>query len=150
VTFNKNGILSITINAEGCGAYCTAWSDYYNYSIISGRPVDITSIIDTSGGFGEIVKKDFRDQFDKAKRELKNRHLDKEEGIDSSEYQRVLEYYSECENSFSLQTYKLSPQTIEIIKTCSVPHYMLPLTPYFELKYSSQDVQKFLRTKSWP
>src|SRR5690606_19235844 len=36
ITYNKNGILSLNISTEGCGAYCTNWTVYYNYSTITG------------------------------------------------------------------------------------------------------------------
>ena len=48
VTYNKNGILSINISAEGCGAYCSYWTEYFNYSTVTGKTLDFSEIIDTT------------------------------------------------------------------------------------------------------
>lgn len=150
VTFNKNGIISLNISAEGCGAYCTDWTEYYNYSTINGMPVSIATIIDTTGGFRDLVLKDNNNQFGKYKRDLKKQYLSKDEDLDSDTYKMALESCEECESTFNFRTFKLSPDSIEIIENCWVPHFMLPLTPYIELKYSYKDVDKYLRRKNWP
>lgn len=36
VTYQQNDILSLNISGESCGAYCTRWTDYFNYSTKSG------------------------------------------------------------------------------------------------------------------
>src|SRR5690242_2618476 len=150
VTFNKNGMISLNISAEGCGAYCTDWTEYYNYSTITGTPVGISTIIDTTGGFRDLVLKDNHNQFDQYKRDLKKQYVSKDEDLDSDTYKMALESCEECESTFNFRTFKLSSDSIEIINNCWVPHFMLPLTPLIELKYSYKDVHKYLKTKNWP
>lgn len=149
VTYNKNSIVSLNISAEGCGAYCTDWTEYYNYSTKTGKPVDIASIIDTIGGFRDLVLKDNSKQFEKYKNDLRKQYLNKEENIDSDTYKMALEYCKECQSTFNFRAFKLSPDSIEIIKNCWVPHFMLPLEPYIELKYAYKDIYKYLKTKEW-
>src|SRR5690606_40099572 len=69
ITYNKNGILSLNISTEGCGAYCTNWTVYYNYSTITGdffMPEDIIKISEIK----DKINGNKKSQFLKAKQEL--------------------------------------------------------------------------------
>lgn len=147
VSYNKNGILSVQINAEGCGAYCTHWTDYFNYSTITGKPVDISEIIDISGDFKNRIFKDKEAIFKKERLELKELQKDSEVGLDPSTYEWVLENYKNCENSFDLTSFAIYPEHIEINKDCQLPNAIKAFSPEIILKYKYDEIQKYLKMK---
>jgi hypothetical protein len=148
ITYNKNGILSLNISAEGCGAYCTNWTDYFNYSILTGKSLDLNSVIDTSGNFRTLVVKQRKAQFENKKKELKDRLLDKSSELDSASYELALEYYERCNNTFMFENFALYNDHLKIIEICDLPHFMQNLTPFIELEYKYADIQKYLRIKN--
>jgi hypothetical protein len=147
VTYNRNGILSLNISAEGCGAYCTYWTEYFNYSTVSGQWLEISQIIDTSGGFGLIVREELKLQYDEQKQVLMDWINDTESGLTIDDYDLVMEYYLESENTFNMKTFSLRENQLEIIETCWVPHVFLPLAPIIELKYNLGDIEEYLTRK---
>ena len=46
ITYNKDCLLSITINVETCGAYPSGYSEYYNFDLNTGDSVFIEKILD--------------------------------------------------------------------------------------------------------
>ncbi|MCL6260212.1 hypothetical protein M3O96_14015 [Aquiflexum sp. TKW24L] len=148
VTFNQNGILSINVSAEGCGAYCTYWTEYFNYSTKTGKWLDISDIIDTTGTFKKMVFEDKVEQYNKARRNLKENHKDSNWGLSEDDYENTLEYFNECDNSFKLNQYALYADHIEIIEECWLPHVMKPSTPIIELKYKFSEIREYLKIKN--
>jgi hypothetical protein len=148
VTYNQNGILSLNISAEGCGAYCTYWTDYYNYSVISGKLLNISEIVDTTGEFNTRIYKDKEAQFQQQKKELKEMLNDPDAELDQSTYEWALEYYENCENSFDLKSFAIYPDYIEIIKRCYLPNAIKNLTPFLSFKYKKSEIKKYLKIKN--
>lgn len=148
VTYNNNGILSLNISAEGCGAYCTYWTEFYNYSTVTGNPLDISEVIDIEGAFKIRIFEDIETQFKKQRIELKEMQNDTEAGIDQSTYEWALEYYDDCEKSFDLKSFSVHPDYIEINKRCYLPNVIKSLTPVLHLKYKNADIMKYLKIKS--
>lgn len=103
VTYNQLGILSINVSAESCGAYCSNWTDYFNYSTIDGKYLNVSDVIDTPRDFIERVNKDKEKQYAEQKEELKEMLNDPESGLDESTYEWALNYYDECEKNFNLK-----------------------------------------------
>ncbi len=93
VTYNQNGILSINVSAEGCGAYCTSWTDYFNYSTLNGKWLNISDVINNEAEFKTRVDKDKKEQYAEQKQELKEMLNDKDSGLDESTYKWALENY---------------------------------------------------------
>ena len=148
VSYNRNGILSLSVSAEGCGAYCTYWTDYYNYSLKTGQALTLSDIVDTSGAFKILIFEQKDLQFEKQKTELKKMMLDKESGLDENTYEVALEYYEKCDNSFNLENFVIKCDSLEIICDCYLPHVMKNLTPIIELKYKLTDITEYLKIKN--
>jgi len=148
VTYNKNGILSLNISGEGCGAYCTSWTDYYNYSTKTGKSLNIGEIIDTTGNFKELIISQKNKQYKQQRKELKKRLFDKNHPIDKETYNWALEYYEDCQKSFNIQTFALYPDHLEIIDNCYLPHAIRSMEPYIELKYKYSKIKKYLKIKN--
>ncbi len=145
VTYNKNGILSLNISAEGCGAYCTSWTSYYNYSIITGKSLDINDIIETSSSFKNKVIADKNKQYNQQRKILKDMLLDPT--FDKEAYEWALKSYDECDKTIELKSFALYPERIEIIESCYLPNAIKYLTPTIELKYKYSSIKKCLKNK---
>ena len=148
VTYNEKGILSINMSVEGCGAYCTNWKEYFNYSTIKGNWLTIADVVDTTGEFREKVYKDEKIQFSEQKKELKEMLNDPESGIGKNEYDWALEYYENCEKSFNLETFQIYPDKIKIIEDCYLPNAIKNMTPVIDLTYKLDQIKEYLKIKN--
>jgi hypothetical protein len=135
VTYNDNGLLSFQISAEGCGAYCTFWTEYFNYNTQNGRWLEITDVLDLSKGFYDQVLKDKSQEYLFQKEDLKRDLNDPNSGLDQETYDWILELYLACESNFSLDRFALFSDSIQVINKCWMPHALLPYSPQIELKY---------------
>jgi hypothetical protein len=135
VSFNRKNTLSFSVSAESCGAYCTGWTNYFNYSTITGTRISLDSIIALDENLKNQIVDDFEAQYQLRKTELKE--LLEEDGVlDSNSYDIALEYYQECREEFNFDTFRLFESSFEVKVDCYVPHMMRNLTPYFELNYT--------------
>lgn len=148
VTYIKNGLISLKISAEGCGAYCTAWTDYFTYNYITGPFLSIDQIIDTAGNFKSLVIADKDKQYEQQKTELKEMLLDKNAGLDEDTYKWALEQYENCDKEFTLNSFALHTDYLKIIEECYLPNAIKNLTPTIVLKYKYVDIKKDLKIKN--
>lgn len=147
VTYNQNGILSLNIFGEGCGAYCTSWTDYFNYSTKTGKSLDITAIIDTTSKFTKIVINQKNEQYEQQRKELKKRLIDKNSELDEGTYTWALEYYQDCQKSFNIKNFAIYPDYLQIIEDCYLPHAIRSMGPFIELKYKYSEIKEYLKIK---
>lgn len=148
VTYLKNELISLNISAEGCGAYCTAWTEYFTYNYVTGRFLTIDQIIDTTGNFKNAVIADKDKQYEQQKKELKEMWLDKNAELDEDTYKWALEQYENCERDFKLESFALHSDHLEIIEKCYLPNAIKNLTPTIELKYKYFDIKEDLKIKN--
>jgi len=148
VTYIKNGLISLNISAEGCGAHCTAWTDYFTYNYMTGQYLTIDQIIDTTGNFKTRVVADKNKQYKQQSSELRERLTDKETGFDKETFDIVIEYYLECSKSFHYKSFALHKDYLEIIENCYLPNVIKSMKPVIELKYKYADIKKDLRIKN--
>ena len=148
VTYIKNGLISLNISAEGCGAYCTAWTDHFTYNYMTGQYVTIDQIVNTSGNFRTRVIADKDKQYEQQKKELKEMLLDKKSELDEDTYKWALEQYESCQKEFKLNSFALHADHIEIIERCYLPNAIKNLTPIIELKYKYADLKEDLKIKN--
>ena len=148
VTYIKNGVISLNISAEGCGAYCTSWTDYFTYNYLTGQFLTIDQIIDTTGNIKNQVIVDKDKQYEQQKKELKEMLLDKNAELDEDTYKWALEQYESCDNEFRLKSFALHSDHLEIIEKCYLPNAIKNLTPTIVLKYKYVDIKKDLKIKN--
>ncbi|QNA44921.1 hypothetical protein [Lacibacter sediminis] len=98
---NSKRILSISISAEGCGAYCEPFTRYYNFDLQTGKEFKLEELLTPSG------KKLLLEAMNKQKKELlqqkirsakellskKGSSVDKD---DKEYYEEMIEVYSNC------------------------------------------------------
>lgn len=148
VTYNQNGILSINVSAEGCGAYCTSWTDYFNYSTSNGEWLIISDVIDNVAEFKSTVDKDRREQYAEQKQLLKEMLNDKDSELDESTYKWALENYNDCERNSNLESFAIYSDRLEIVEHCYLPNAIKNLTPIIELKYEFLEIVEELKIKN--
>lgn len=148
VTYIQNGLISLNISAEGCGSYCTSWTDYFTYNYNTGQYVTIDQIIDTTGNFRNIVIADKNKQYEQQTSELKKGLTDMETGFDEETYDMVIEYYIDCSRSFHFNSFALHQDYLEIIENCWLPNVIKSMTPVIELKYKYSDIKEDLIIKN--
>jgi len=148
VTYIKNGIISLNISVEGCGAYCTGWTDYFTYNYVTGKFLTIDQIIDTTRNFKNQVIADKDKQYEQQKKKLKEMLLDKNAELDEDTYNWALEQYKNCDNEFTLKLFSLHSDHLEIIENCYFPNAIKNLTPTIVLKYKYVDIKKELKIKN--
>jgi len=145
VTYLKNGIISLNISAEGCGAYCTGWTEYFTYSTTTGKYITLNEIVDTTGEFRVLVISDRDKQYEEQRSELRKLFNEEDLGLDEYTYNWVIEYYENCESSFDLNTFALHTDHLEIIENCYLPNVIKNMTPIIELKYTYTDIKEYLK-----
>lgn len=148
VTYLKNKMISLNISLEGCGAYCSNWTEYFNYSTSDGRFLSIGDIVDTTGYFRTRVIADKNKQYEEQKKKLKELFLDKNSGLDEDSYHYALEDYNRCGDSNDITIFSLQPNYLEIINTCSLPNAIKNLNPVIELKYKYADIKNYLKIRN--
>lgn len=147
VTYQQNDILSLNISGESCGAYCTRWTDYFNYSTKSGTWLPISKVIKAKGAFRTLALEDKALQYEHQKEKLKSYSKDPERGLSQEDYEVVLTYYDTCANEVDLSQYALYPERIQIIEDCGLPHVMQALAPTITLSYAFADIRNYLKIK---
>jgi len=145
VTFNKNGLLSFFIDAEGCGAHCSSWKTYFNFDLKTGKkiPVDDLFLQNKTDSFKNMVRENKINALKKYKEEEKDNFINKT--IDSVEYEWSISLVDEnCINSISIENFSLLDGVIEIIDPCEFPNAIRSQQPYFELKYAYKNIEESL------
>lgn len=148
VTYVKNGLISLNITGEGCGAYCRSWTDYYTYNYLTGEYVTIEKVVDTTGQFRNRVIADKDKQYKQQTVELKERLNDNEKDFDKHTYEVVLEYYTDCSKSFHFESFALHADHLEIIENCHLPNVIKSMEPVIELNYKYTDIKDYLKIKN--
>jgi hypothetical protein len=146
-TYNQNGIVSFNISIEGCGAYCTGTTHYFNYNYLNGKSITIADLLDTTKGFTKQVLIDKRTQFSQQKIELKKRLKEDPSGFDEETYNWALTHYTDCENEFNFNSFALYPTHLSIICDCYMPHVIQSLAPDIKLNYNYELLKKYHKLK---
>lgn len=143
VTYNKNGLISFNISVESCGAYCTDWTEYFTYSVKTGKYVTIDELIINDEFKNQIVS-DKNKQYKEQKDTLYNMSLDEESEMDEETYRWALENYESCETSFQINDFALCNDYFEIIHVCYLPRIIRNLSPLISLKYNYSEISSYL------
>lgn len=147
VTYNQNGLISFSVTAEGCGAYCTSWTEYFTYSATTGKWLLISDIIEMSEFFTKKVEKDKDSLYLKQKKELKEMLEDPTSGLNEETYKWALEYYQECQAAFNLDSFFIHSNGLSLVQNCYLPNAIKNLTPLIYLTYSIEEIEKYTSFK---
>lgn len=145
VTFNQRRLLSFSIRAEGCGAHCSSWTTYFNFDLATGKRITINDLLQGSkiDSFKSIVLVDKRNILSKYKADMLADFKNKD--VDSSTHDwAISQVDGNCMNSISIEEFSLTTERLEIINNCEFPYAIQSQQPLIELKYSYQNITKFL------
>ena len=147
ITYNQNGILSFYISSEMCDANCFADMDYFNYSIVTGKYLVFSDIIDLTEEFKSLVNKDKAAQYVQQKAALKDKIRAADMEFIQEEYDYLLNEIENCEGEVYFDSFILYPDALQIFNECDFPSAIGYFTPEITLKYPLSDIQKFLKVK---
>jgi hypothetical protein len=148
ITYNKNGILSMNIYQEGCGAYCSSWYTYFNFDLKTGNKITISDLLEDErvDSFRQIVSGEKAVAITKYKAEEKS-NLE-HNIIDSTTYDWAREQVdSNCSIIADIENFSLSDHGIEIIDNCEFPHAIKSLEPAYEFTYGLKCLSPFLKAR---
>ena len=107
---NDGKILSIEINAEGCGAYCESYSNYFNFDATNGNVIEKTAIF-TSTGLAVLNKRvvlqriaRINKEIARLKQESKKTKPDRVNDDNESYFKDSIALYEECKAGFIEET----------------------------------------------
>lgn len=98
---NSNRIFSISISAEGCGAYCEDFTRYYNFDLKTGKQFSLGDLLTTDGkkllleSINKQKKELLQDKIRSAKGSLHKKNSASSEE-DKAYYEEMIEIYSNC------------------------------------------------------
>ena len=110
IKYNSVNFISIAIMAEGCGAYCEDWTQYYNYDLKTGNKISLQSLFNSYGiklildSLNDRRKLLLQKQITKARLSIKNGSASEE---DINREKEIIELYTTCikENSINTAEY---------------------------------------------
>ncbi len=145
VTYVKNGIISFAIHQEGCGAYCTAFTEHYTYNYLTGNLLTIHQIIDTKGHFKSVVYADKDKIIKQHVKELKKRLMEEGTNFNQGEYETILEFCQFCDDSFEISEFSLHNDHFRLFSSCAFPNAIKDLEPKIVLKYKYANWKSHLK-----
>lgn len=147
-TFNNNGILSLTINYQSCGAVnCTDTAIILNFDINTGKPLAIGDIIskDNLDLFMKGVQVDKLTALNKYKVDLKNQ-LDNQD-ISQKDYAAAIDNVNNnCMTSVQVKNFIITQTGIEIIDNCDFPQSLDDIKPTYHLIYPYSTIKSLLNS----
>jgi len=146
VTLRNYGILSLTINEVGCGAYCSSSNTYFNFDLKTGKSLSIYDLVAENmiDSFTKIV---FTDKVNALKK-YKEESDYSDNTIDSATINWAVEQVNEnCIGTVKIENFSLSKDTIEIMDPCEFPHAIRAMEPDYKLRYSYRFMLPFLKPK---
>ncbi len=94
-----NKVLSVSISAEGCGAYCETYTKYYNYDLQNGKNIRIEKLF-AANGLKLIADSLFSFKAFAIKNKISEANIILKKGLerksDSAYYGDMLDLYSLC------------------------------------------------------
>ena len=144
---NDTQFFSIGISAEGCGAYCEYFTEYFNYDSRTGRPIEIADLFTSKGIIllCDSLLTEKRRTIENHLAVLRNRdnrqELEYAEYFDDQKYLNVtLRLYENClQRSDTLYAeylrFSMNPLTMSIwLSRCSA-HWNLPYDALWDFEY---------------
>lgn len=140
IILNTQRLVTVEIAKEACGAYCTEYSNYYNFDAATGELIPITKIF-TEDGLNQLVTAITEHRRAAIKEAMKTATADGEDDT-ASMFQQCLEYITP-ENFFTGSFY-IADTEIHFVRERCGPHAMLDTLGAFDDIWSVSDLQSYL------
>jgi len=145
-SFNKNGILSLAIFVEGCGAYCSSSTQHFNFDLRTGNRLDLADLIrpEKFETFCAMLETSKAAQLAEYKLE-KTRQLENST-IDSVTYSWCMdEIAGFCAGPARLDNFCITANGIQVFDDCEFPHAIRPESPDIELIYRYREIPELFK-----
>jgi hypothetical protein len=146
-TFNNDGILSLTIKYQSCGAVdCVDTTVVMNFDINTGKPLTINDIIskDNLDLFMKGVQVDKSTALNKYKADLKEQ-LDNQD-VAKADYATAIDTVNKCLTSVQVKNFILTETGIEILDDCDFPQSLDEIKPSYHLVYPYATIKSLLNS----
>lgn len=147
VHYASEDLVSISIEYEGCGAYCSFSKENFTYSLRDGRWLALEDIVKLEDEFLEQIAADKNAAFREELELLTTMLADEEFELDEETYLWAKNYYEGCSAEFSPSVFLLHQDYLELIVPCFLPNAIKNLSPHISLKYFYKDIDHLLLIK---
>ncbi|MBX7180855.1 MAG: hypothetical protein K1X82_01990 [Bacteroidia bacterium] len=145
VFLNQNQWVSLEVYGEFCGAYCSSFNQYHTVNLANGKFYTIEELVDTTGFLRELIYSRLDSTYQASVAEVRSRYKLDTLQTDSSYLPIIMEELENCRNDFKIQAYSLTPTHFIIRKNCEFPHFMHNEGPFWELRFSWQEIKSYLK-----
>lgn len=158
---NAKSILSIKFSAEGCGAYCEDWDEYFTFNLKTGNALRLDRILTTKGlanlvsNFNSFKLNTLKEKVKQIQDTLKKVEI-KKDITSLGYYTDMMDLYTECQE-YKMDSERIASVDFSISLTslsiysgrCSA-HYNRNLDEIgdFEFKTKLKDIEKYI-LKNW-
>ncbi|MEO7522482.1 MAG: hypothetical protein ABIT58_00230 [Ferruginibacter sp.] len=145
VTFKKNGLLSLDVYIEGCGAYCEGHSEYLNFDLRNGKKITTFDLIEVSklDSFKRFIYNNIKESLIQYKNvDLKTLIL---EDVDPSTYFFAIESMEYCLINIKFDEFSITSNGIEFVSICPFPHAIRAYGPGDNYPYEYKSIEGFLK-----
>ncbi|HEX2683843.1 MAG TPA: hypothetical protein VHL77_07915 [Ferruginibacter sp.] len=141
---NNRSILSLSITAEGCGAYCETGTTYFTFNLHTGNKLTLDSLFTKQGAAVLVDSLNvLRSKKIKAKiRELQNILKTKKNKTEREQYQEMLKLYRDCldqklsDEFFSYLGFAMTEKKIKIYSDRCSAHYNMAIDELWVFEYT--------------
>jgi hypothetical protein len=145
ITYNNHGLLSITLIAEGMGAYPSTSYIYLNFDLSTGSQIKGADLIksDKLDEFRKMVLSDKKDSLSEYLKE--EQKMLKNNEIDSSDWESITDIVqNDCLNTIDIDKFRIKKDLLEVMDDCELPHFISGLGPTYHLRYPIKYLSNFL------
>ena len=145
ITYESDELLSFQIEVETCNAYCSHWIVYFNYSLVTGKPLTLTDVVDTtSDGFTELITQKRDSDYNREIKSIREL-LENSTENDRDNLEWALQMCESCHKSFNIGQFALYSKYLELIEQCEFPHAIRCYSPSVELKFHYDTIKEYMR-----
>lgn len=143
VTYNTPNLLSMSMNYEGCGAYCSNSTAYFNFKTGTGEDVKLSHIVDTNL-FLPLLREERKTQYRAYYNELEDYIIDEPSEESNIEWAKSsAQQFADL--SFDVNRFVVTPTQIIIIDDFEPPHAIRCYSPIIELEFNLDEIQGMLK-----
>jgi hypothetical protein len=148
VTFNKNNILSLTINYFHCGANCWDTKVFLNFDLSNGNLLTINDLVNPleKETFIKHVLSEKQSKLKLYKDSLINQFDTINSKDENESYKYIIEEIKKCEKSVFIEKFQIEENKITIYDKCYWAYYLSNYEPELFIIYSLTDNSKYFKT----
>lgn len=145
VHYASEDLVSLSLEYEGCGAYCSFSRSYFTYSLRDGRWLALVDVVKLDSDFLQKITADKDAAFEVGFENMVALLSEEGADLDKDTYEWAKGYIENCRQDFSPYEYLLHKDYLEIFAPCFLPNAIKNLSPHISLKYLYKDLEGQLK-----